>query len=101
MSGGDTAPGRCDLAVVGAGILGVATARALKQRHPSLSVCVLEREEHVAAHQSGHNSGVVHEGIYYEPGSLKARLCREGMEAMYRYCEARDIAHERCGKLVV
>jgi 2-hydroxyglutarate dehydrogenase len=101
MDGGDTAPRRCDLAVVGAGLLGLAAARELQRRHPSLSVCVLEREDHVAAHQSGHNSGVLHEGIYYPPGSLKARLCREGLEAMYRYCEDLGIAHERCGKLIV
>ena len=97
----DVAPARCDLAVVGAGILGLATARELQRRHPRMSVCVLEREARVAAHQSSHNSGVLHAGIYYEPGSLKARLCREGIAAMYEFCEERGIAHERCGKVIV
>jgi 2-hydroxyglutarate dehydrogenase len=87
--------------VVGAGILGLATARELQRRHPRLSVCVLEREERVGPHQTSHNSGVLHAGIYYEPGSLKARLCREGIAAMYEFCEARGIAHERCGKVIV
>ena len=94
-------PPRCDLVVVGGGILGLATARVLQRRHPSSSLCVLEREPAVAAHQTSHNSGVLHAGIYYEPGSLKARLCREGLAAMYRFCEEREIAHERCGKVVV
>jgi 2-hydroxyglutarate dehydrogenase len=101
MPEGDPAPERCDLAVVGAGILGLAAARELQQRHPALSVCVLEREDRIAAHQSSHNSGVLHAGIYYEPGSLKARLCREGIAAMYEFCERRGIAHERCGKVIV
>jgi L-2-hydroxyglutarate oxidase len=97
----DTAPARCDLAVVGAGILGLAAARELQRRHPRLSVCVLEREARISAHQTGHNSGVLHAGIYYAPGSLKARLCREGVEAMYAFCEQRGVAHERCGKVIV
>lgn len=97
----DAPPSRCDVAVVGAGILGLASARELQRRHPSLTVCVLEREEDIAAHQTGHNSGVLHAGIYYEPGSLKARLCREGIAAMYAFCEERGIAYERCGKVIV
>ncbi len=101
MEAGDTAPERCDIAVVGAGILGLASARELQQRHPGLSLCVLEREDGIAAHQTGHNSGVVHAGIYYAPGSLKARLCREGIGAMYAFCEERGVAHERCGKVIV
>ena len=101
MAAPDIAPSRCDLAVVGAGILGLAAARELQRRHPSLSVCVLEREDRIGAHQTGHNSGVLHAGIYYEPGSLKARLCREGIGAMYAFCEERGIAHERCGKVIV
>jgi len=101
MAEPDAPPARCDLAVVGAGILGLAATRELQRRHPALSVCVLEREDVVAPHQSSHNSGVLHAGIYYEPGSLKARLCREGIAAMYELCERRGIAHERCGKVIV
>jgi len=78
---------QADLAVVGGGILGLAVARELKARRPGLSVTVLEREAEPATQQTGHNSGVVHAGIYYEPGSLKARLCVEGARAMYAYCE--------------
>lgn len=91
----------CDLVVVGAGILGLAVARELSRRHPRRSLVVLEREADVGAHQTGHNSGVVHAGIYYAPGSLKARLCVEGARRMYEYCEQRGIAAERCGKLIV
>ena len=69
---------RFDVAVIGAGIVGLATARAVHDRHPELSLVVLEKEGAVAAHQSGHNSGVVHSGVYYKPGTLKARLCLEG-----------------------
>jgi 2-hydroxyglutarate dehydrogenase len=92
---------RCDIAVVGAGILGLATARELIRRHPRLKVTVLEKERDVGFHQTGHNSGVVHAGIYYVPGSLKARLCTTGARELYDYCAERGIAHERCGKLIV
>jgi 2-hydroxyglutarate dehydrogenase len=97
----DDPPGECDLVVVGAGIVGLATARELLTRRPGLRVAVLEREHRVAAHQSSHNSGVVHAGIYYRPGSLKARLAVEGARALYDYCQRRAIAHERCGKLIL
>jgi len=90
-----------DLVVVGAGIVGLAVAREWLLRFPEDSVAVLEREAGPARHQTGHNSGVVHGGIYYQPGSLKARLCVEGARLMYEYCEQHDIAHERCGKLIV
>jgi 2-hydroxyglutarate dehydrogenase len=93
--------GECDVAVVGAGILGLAVARELLTRHPGLGVRVLEREGGVAQHQTGHNSGVVHAGIYYAPGSLKARLCVEGARELYEYCERHGIEHERCGKVIV
>src|SRR4051795_3029753 len=93
--------GECDLAVVGAGILGLAVARELLLRHPELSVRVLEKEHDVGSHQTGHNSGVIHAGIYYAPGSLKARLCVEGARALYERCERDGIAHERCGKVIV
>ena len=90
-----------DVAVVGAGIVGLAVAREFTERHPGSSVLVVEKEAAVAAHQTGHNSGVIHGGIYYEPGSLKARLCVEGARLMYEYCERHEIAHQRCGKLIV
>jgi L-2-hydroxyglutarate oxidase len=95
------APERCDLAVIGGGILGLAVAREMIRRNPRASVCVLERETEIATHQTGHNSGVIHAGVYYTPGSLKARLCVEGAREMYEYCEERGIASERCGKLIV
>ncbi len=89
-----------DVAVVGGGIVGTATAMALACES-RLSVVVLEAERKLAAHQTGNNSGVIHSGLYYKPGSLKASNCVEGREAMYRFCEEHGIAHERCGKLVV
>lgn len=90
-----------DLVVVGAGIVGLAVAREWRLRHPHDSVAVLERESAPAQHQTGRNSGVIHGGIYYQPGSLKARLCVEGARLMYEYCERNAIPHERCGKLIV
>ena len=99
--GATPAPASCDLAVVGGGILGLAVARELIRRRPDASVCVLERESEIATHQTGHNSGVIHAGVYYVPGSLKARLCVEGAREMYDYCERRGIAHERCGKVII
>jgi (S)-2-hydroxyglutarate dehydrogenase len=92
---------RCDIAVVGGGILGLAVARELIRRRPGVSLAVLERETELGTHQTGHNSGVIHAGVYYVPGSLKARLCVEGAREMYAYCEARGIASERCGKVIV
>jgi (S)-2-hydroxyglutarate dehydrogenase len=90
-----------NLVVVGAGIVALATVRELLARRPGLRVVILEREAAVARHQTGSNSGVIHAGIYYEPGSLKARLCVEGASMLYAYCEARGIAVERCGKVIV
>jgi (S)-2-hydroxyglutarate dehydrogenase len=95
------APARCELAIVGGGIVGLAVARELIARNPRASVCVLEREHELASHQTGHNSGVIHAGVYYVPGSLKARLCVEGAREMYEYCEMRGIAIDRCGKVIV
>ena len=87
--------------VVGAGIIGLAVARRIAELHPDATVTVLEKEPDVARHQTGHNSGVVHAGIYYAPGSLKAQLCRRGVELLRAYCSDRGIAIEECGKLVV
>jgi len=92
---------RADLLVIGGGILGLATAREMLMRRPGLRVLVVEREPELAAHQTGHNSGVVHAGLYYTPGSLKARLCREGKVALEAYCAERGIEVQRVGKLVV
>jgi (S)-2-hydroxyglutarate dehydrogenase len=91
---------RFDVAVIGGGIVGMATAMALAQRG-GVSLVVLEAEDRLAPHQTGNNSGVIHSGLYYKPGSQKARTCVEGREALYRFCAERGIAHERCGKLVV
>jgi L-2-hydroxyglutarate oxidase LhgO len=87
--------------VVGAGIVGLATAREIALRRPGTRVVVLDKEQRVAAHQTGHNSGVVHAGIYYPPGSLKARLCTRGMALLRAYCRERELPYEECGKLVV
>jgi L-2-hydroxyglutarate oxidase len=95
------APSRCDFAVVGGGIVGLAVARELARRHPRASVCVLERETAIGTHQTGHNSGVIHAGVYYAPGSLKARLCVEGARELYAYCESRGIVVEACGKAIL
>jgi (S)-2-hydroxyglutarate dehydrogenase len=93
--------GPWDFAIVGAGILGLATARELLRRTPDARVLVLEREPLIAAHQTGHNSGVIHAGIYYAPGSLKARLSVAGARELYEYCDAQGVAYERCGKVIV
>jgi 2-hydroxyglutarate dehydrogenase len=94
-------PRHCDLVVVGGGILGLAVARELLARRPGASLCVLEREPELGAHQTSHSSGVIHAGIYYEPGSLKARLCVQGARDLYAYCEERGIETDRNGKLIV
>lgn len=93
--------GECDLAIVGAGIVGLATARELQRRRPDARVVVLEREDRVGVHQTGSNSGVAHAGIYYTPGSLKAKLCVEGIRRMYDFCDEHGVAYERCGKVIV
>ncbi|MEA2365452.1 MAG: (S)-2-hydroxyglutarate dehydrogenase [Thermoleophilaceae bacterium] len=90
-----------DVAVVGGGIVGLASARELRRRHPELRIRVLEREERVGTHQTGHNSGVIHAGIYYAPGSLKARLCAEGARALYAFCDEHGVPYERSGKVIV
>jgi 2-hydroxyglutarate dehydrogenase len=95
------APERVDYVVVGGGIIGLAVARELQRRRPDATVVVLEREAAVATRQTGNNSGVVHQGVYYAPGSLKATLCRRGADLMYDLCAERGIAVERCGKVIV
>ncbi len=92
---------RYDIAIVGGGIVGLATARALTERAPGARLVILEKEDHVGAHQTGHNSGVIHSGIYYKPGSYKARLTVEGKNLMYAFCEGHGIKVERCGKIIV
>jgi (S)-2-hydroxyglutarate dehydrogenase len=94
-------PAECDVAVVGGGIVGQAVAREILARRPGAKLCVLEAEPRIGAHQTGRSSGVVHAGIYYEPGSLKARLCVEGARALYDYCDAKEIPYRKSGKLVV
>lgn len=88
-------------AVIGGGIVGLAVARELTNRFPGIGVTVFEKEDHVAAHQSGHNSGVVHAGIYYTPGSLKARLCLRGGSLLREFCQEHRIRLQELGKLVV
>jgi L-2-hydroxyglutarate oxidase LhgO len=90
-----------DVVVIGAGLVGLATAMALLDGHPSLRLAVLEKEAAVGTHQSGHNSGVIHAGLYYQPGSLKARFCTAGRLAMMEFADARQIPYRQTGKLVV
>jgi len=89
------------IAVVGGGILGLSSARALAHRLPGSRVVVLEKEPEIARHQTGRASGVVHSGVYYAPGSLKATLCVEGARQLISFCEERGIPFRRCGKVIV
>jgi len=89
-----------DVAIIGGGIVGLGTALALSEKK-GISVIVLEAEEKLAAHQTGNNSGVIHSGLYYKPGSLKAKNCVEGRESLYKFCEEHNIPFDRCGKVVV
>ena len=90
-----------DVAIVGGGIIGLATARAIVEQDPSKTVVLFEKEGSLAGHQTGRNSGVIHAGVYYKPGSEKARLCAAGRKSMVEFCKEHGIAHEICGKLVV
>jgi (S)-2-hydroxyglutarate dehydrogenase len=90
-----------DLVIIGAGILGLASAREILHRKPGLRLAIVEKEPEIGRHQTGHNSGVIHSGIYYAPGSLKARACVAGAAQMYEYCEQKGIAVDRCGKVIV
>jgi len=90
-----------DYVIIGGGIVGLATAMAVGNKHPMASILVLEKEQDLAQHQSGRNSGVIHSGIYYKPGSLKARFAREGNRSMIEFCRQHGIKHEVCGKVIV
>lgn len=90
-----------DVVIVGGGIVGLATARELLRRKPETRLAIVEKEPDIAQHQTGHNSGVIHAGIYYAPGSLKAKLCVAGAAEMMRYCDEHEIPYERCGKMIV
>lgn len=91
----------CDVIVLGGGIVGLSTAWRLRQRHPELSIRLIEKESRLAFHQTGRNSGVLHSGIYYRPGSLRAVNCREGKKAMEAFCQEYGVTFERCGKVIV
>jgi L-2-hydroxyglutarate oxidase len=90
-----------DILIIGAGIVGLATATALHKRNPRARIAIVEKEGDVAQHQTGHNSGVIHSGIYYKPGSFKARLCVDGAQRMKAFCESHDIPWQRIGKVIV
>ncbi|MGB5332418.1 MAG: L-2-hydroxyglutarate oxidase [Woeseiaceae bacterium] len=90
-----------DFVIIGGGIVGVSTAWQLKKKQPDCSILLLEKESQLASHQTGHNSGVIHAGVYYAPGSLKAKFCKAGADATMRFCEENDIPYEQCGKLLV
>lgn len=90
-----------DIAIIGGGIVGAATFYQLQRRHPSLKIILLEKESHLAAHQTGNNSGVMHSGLYYKPGSLKAKNCVEGRKALVKFAEENNIPYDLCGKIVV
>jgi (S)-2-hydroxyglutarate dehydrogenase len=92
---------RYDIGVIGGGIVGLAAALGLQSQFPGQSIAVVEKEAELAAHQTGHNSGVIHAGIYYKPGSYKARLCVEGSRLLTEFCDQAGVRYERCGKLIV
>jgi len=94
-------PGEFDVAIVGGGIVGLASALALSESHPGRAIVVLEKEENVGLHQTGHNSGVIHAGIYYKPGSFKAKLCVEGVRSIKSFCAEHGVAYEECGKVIL
>ncbi|MDQ1387108.1 MAG: (S)-2-hydroxyglutarate dehydrogenase, partial [Acidobacteriaceae bacterium] len=92
---------RHDVTIIGGGIVGLAVGLEITKRFPRLHLLLLEKENRVGQHQSSHNSGVIHSGIYYQPGSLKAKLCVEGARAMVEFCRAHGIPHQVCGKVIV
>ena len=90
-----------DILIIGGGIIGISTAWQLQSRYPDKKILLLEKEASLATHQTGHNSGVIHAGVYYQPGSLKAKFCKEGVEKTISFCRQHRIPHEQCGKLLV
>src|SRR5258708_37915217 len=92
---------RYSVVVIGGGVVGLGVALEITRRFPHLRLLVLEKEDRVARHQSGHNSGVIHSGVYYKPGSMKARLCVSGAAAMVEFCREHGIAHNVCGKVIL
>src|SRR5215469_6657749 len=94
-------PYRVNVAIIGGGIVGLATGLEILRRSPATTLAIVEKEPKVAAHQTSHNSGVIHSGIYYKPGSLKAKLCTEGVTALLRFCDEHAIPYDICGKVIV
>ena len=92
---------KLDYVIIGGGIVGVSTAWQLQQKFPDKKIAIIEKEHQFACHQTGHNSGVIHAGVYYQPGSLKAKFCKEGVQATIQFCQDNGIAYEQCGKLLV
>src|SRR5437879_7514461 len=92
---------RYNVVVIGGGVVGLGVALEITRRFPHFRLLLLEKEDRVARHQSGHNSGVIHSGVYYKPGSMKARLCVSGAAAMVEFCREHGIAHNVCGKVIV
>jgi L-2-hydroxyglutarate oxidase LhgO len=101
MSSNGTTNGTYDIAIVGGGIVGLATALAFMEKKPNLKLVLLEKESTLASHQTGHNSGVIHSGLYYKPGSLKAKLCVDGVKRLKAFCKQYDVPYDDCGKVVV
>src|SRR5947207_4997536 len=93
--------GAADVIIVGAGIVGLATGMRLLERHPGLKLRLLDKEPRIAQHQTGHNSGVIHSGIYYAPGSLKAKACVAGKAKLMRFCDEHGVPYTLCGKVIV
>jgi (S)-2-hydroxyglutarate dehydrogenase len=89
------------IAIIGGGIVGLATGLELTRRFSGISLAIIEKEPTLARHQTGHNSGVMHSGIYYKPGSLKARLCVEGVDALLHFCQENGVPYDICGKVIV
>src|SRR6186997_94539 len=90
-----------DIVIIGGGIVGLATALRLKERKPQLKIALIEKEQKLAKHQTGNNSGVIHSGIYYKPGSLKAQNCIRGYDLLIEFCREQNVPFELCGKIIV